>query len=646
MIRLAADAADPLYPDPLYPGEPHPDQGGEGFAASQQAGLAAAIALARADSAAALAPLRPKPHRHRERAFLPEPAVAPTAPVPAGDEPPGPAPVVASTAPAPAPSAPARSPAGLLDDRADFRAAPARAAAPERASTAPIANQISRRFAYVQAPLLIAILTIQAVETLGLVWSNTAFLDEATYLSAGHVIIAHWLHGTPTPAYSTFFAGAPVIYPPLAAMVASVGGLAAARILSLLFMLGTTALLWGTTAKIFGSAAGVCAATLFALTGATLRLGAFATYDAMALFLLAASAWCVASSRDRDDSAFRLVVGVVLLALANATKYSTMIFDPSVIAIAGLTVGRRDGFKPGIARSGYIAAGVIGLLGVLLTLGGPSYVTGVLSSTIARQPGTDPASLVFRDAWKWVGLICAAAAAGLILCVIRRDGRVQTMILAVLVLSGILAPLNQARIETAVSLSKHVDFGAWFAAAAAGYAVSRLGQVGRRTTVQLTAAVIFLAGLAIPVAIVGRAQAQAIFRGWPNSAALITELRSLTAMHRGNYLAEDYHVPTYYLESTTSWQQWSGTWYFKYSPPGSPRGLTGPAAYRAAFQVHYFALVVLDYQATPQMDRLIVADMQQAGGYQVVSVVPSTVGQYTIWAYGAPQQAAGQNGNG
>jgi hypothetical protein len=127
---------------------------------------------------------------------------------------------------------------------------------------------------------------------------------------------------------------------------------------------------------------------------------------------------------------------------------------------------------------------------------------------------------------------------------------------------------------------------------------------------------------------------------------MITELRSLTAMHPGNYLAEDYDVPTYYLEKTTTWQQWSGTWYFKYSAPGARRALTGPAAYRAAIESHYFSLVVLDNQATPQMDRLIAADMQQAGDYQIVSVVPSTVGQYTIWAYEAPQQAAGQNGNG
>jgi hypothetical protein len=612
------------------------------LAESQQQGLATAIALARADSAAALAPGRPMLHRPGRP--------APTSPRPGGPGPPGERAGRATVRPraaGPEPAGP--EPARPAPERTEFRAVGPAAAAegpvPALTRVRRTANRLSRRFGYVQTPLLMAILTFQAVQSLRLVWSNTAFLDEATYLSAGHVMIAHWLHGTPAPAYSTFFSGAPVLYPPLAAMAASVGGLAAARILSLVFMLGTTALLWGTAATIFGSAAGVCAATLFAVTGATLRLGAFATYDAMALFLLAASAWCVASSRDRDDSAFRLIAGVVLLALANATKYSTMIFDPSVIAIAGLTVARRDGFKPGIARSGYIAAGVIGLLSALLTIGGPSYVTGVLVTTIARQRGADPASLVLADAWKWVGLICVAAAAGLVLCLIRRDGRVQAMILAVLVLSGVLAPLNQARINTTISLSKHVDFGAWFAAAAAGYAVSKLAQVGRRTSVRLAVVVIALLAVAAPAAIVGRAQAWTMFQGWPNSADVVTELRVLAAKHPGHYLAEDYDVPTYYLENTTTWQQWSGTWYFSYVPPGSKRALTGPAAYRAAIGNHYFALVVLDFEATPQTDQLIAADMHQAGGYKVISVVPSSLGQYTIWAYQAPPQSAGQSGD-
>ena len=235
--------------------------------------------------------------------------------------------------------------------------------------------------------LLIAILTIQAVLSLRLVWSNTAFLDEAIYISAGHVEIAHWLHGTPVPAYATYFSGAPVIYPPIAAIADSIGGLAAARILSLVFMLGVTSLLWSLTSRLFGKRAAVCAAILFAILGPTLRLGAFATFDAMALFLLATSAWCMVSSQDRDDSALLLLAGTVLLALANATKYSTMLFDPPVVALAGLAIAGKHGVKAAVARSGCVATGCLGLISALLALGGPWYLAGVLYTTVSRSPG-------------------------------------------------------------------------------------------------------------------------------------------------------------------------------------------------------------------------------------------------------------------
>jgi 4-amino-4-deoxy-L-arabinose transferase-like glycosyltransferase len=493
--------------------------------------------------------------------------------------------------------------------------------------------------------LLIAILTIQAILSLRLVWSNTAFLDETTYLLAGHVEIAHWLHGTPVRPYATYFSGAPVIYPPIGAIADSIGGLAGARILSLIFMLGTTSLLWSLTSKLFGRRAAVCAAALFAILGPTLRLGAFATYDAMALFLLAASAWCMVWSQDRDDSALRLLAGTVLLTLANATKYSTMLFDPSVVALAGLAVAGKRGPKAAVARSGYVAAGVFGLISVLLAIGGPWYLTGALSTTVSRVPGGSSALPILTDSWKWVGLVCVIAAVGVIRCLVRRHDRVQVLILTVLATSGVLVPLNQARIHTTTSLSKHVDFGAWFAAAAAGYAISRLSQVGRWKFLHLAVTAFVLTVIAIPVGITGRTQASEMFHEWPNSARMTARLRSLTQHYPGNYLAEDDDVPAYYLQSTVSWKRWSSTEYFTYTPPGASDTLTGLAAYRAAINRHYFSLIIIDFFDTTRTDHEIVADMQQSGSYRVVALVPTSDGQYMIWAFEPPQESASRDGH-
>ena len=100
---------------------------------------------------------------------------------------------------------------------------------------------------------------VQAALSLRLIWSNTAFQDEALYLRAGHLEWARWLHGAPIPNFPAYFSGAPVLYPPMGALVDSVGGLTAARVLSLGLMLGVTSLLWATTARLYGQRAALLA---------------------------------------------------------------------------------------------------------------------------------------------------------------------------------------------------------------------------------------------------------------------------------------------------------------------------------------------------------------------------------------------------
>lgn len=119
-----------------------------------------------------------------------------------------------------------------------------------------------------QGLLLLAVLAVQAVLSLRLVWSNTAFQDEAVYLWAGHLEWSHWLYGAQIPAFQSYFSGAPVVYPPLGALADSYGGLASARVLSLFFMLAATALLYSTTRRIFDRRAAFFAAAPFAGLGA------------------------------------------------------------------------------------------------------------------------------------------------------------------------------------------------------------------------------------------------------------------------------------------------------------------------------------------------------------------------------------------
>jgi hypothetical protein len=501
----------------------------------------------------------------------------------------------------------------------------------------------ARPLAHLRWPLVIAILTVQAVLSLHLVWSNTAYTDEAIYLSAGHLEIAHFLHGAAVPSFQSWFSGAPVIYPPLGAVADSIGGLTGARILSLVLMSGVTGLLWSTTSKLFGMRAAFFAAGLFAVLGPTQFLGALATFDAMALLLMAGSVWCVVAAREHSDSTLLLIAGIVLLAVANATKYATAVFDPVVVVLAALVVADKRGRKAALGRGGYFAASVIAIVAVLWSLGGPLYVTGVLHTTLARAAGGTSPVLVLEDALKWAGVAGALAWVGVALCW-RYGTQARTPVLAVLGAAWLLVPLNQARIETLTSLHKNVDFGAWLAAPAAGYALAQLSRITRRRGVSLAATGLIGVIVLAPLAGLGWVQASSLFRGWPNSSLAIPALRSSTQENPGEYLAEDGDVPAYYLRSTVPFQRWSNTWYFSYTPRGGRR-LIGDAAFRAAIDAHYFDLIVLDGDATPGTDSKITADIGRAGGYSTVTVVPSSTGHYTIWAYQPPARPDRRRGH-
>ena len=221
-----------------------------------------------------------------------------------------------------------------------------------------------------------------------LVRADTAFQDEATYLWAGHLEWAHWLHGAPIPPFPTYFSGAPVIYPPLGALADSAGGLAGARVLSLVFMLGATVALWDAAGRLYGRRAAFFAAALFAVSGPALHLGAFATYDALSVLLVALAAWCVIRAGDRGEGTGWMVAAGAALAVANAAAYSSALFDLVVLALALLTAcpaGRRLAAR----RCATLLIVVVVLVTAGLLIGGSDYLTGVEQTTLARVGGAD-----------------------------------------------------------------------------------------------------------------------------------------------------------------------------------------------------------------------------------------------------------------
>ncbi len=484
-------------------------------------------------------------------------------------------------------------------------------------------------------------LAVQAAGSLRLLRADTAFQDEALYLWAGHMEWSHWLHGTTLPLFPTFFSGAPVLYPPLGALADSLGGLVAARILSLAFMLGATALLWGTASRLYGRRAAFFAAASWALLGPTLQLGAFATYDAMSLFFMTLAVWCATRAGLRQDETGWMMAAATALALANATKYASALFDPVIIAIVVLRAWRHaEGVKAAVSRGAALFAYVSAIVILLVTIGGGYYEAGIGQTTLTRMPGSDAALAVLQESWVVTAPVLVVALAGVLAGLLAERSRHGRLLLIVLAGAAALVPLEQARLHTLTSLVKHVDFGAWFAAIVAGYAVDRaigwLRPAGLR--VAGTGACVLLL---LILAQVGSAQSLQLAQDWPNAARFNAALGRLVGHHPGRALVETPSLAEYYLGPLgTHWKLWSSTRSIVLPSGHSISDVVGaagsPAAYARYIRADYFRWVALDFLATRPLDQDIAADLVRNPAYRVAARVPYGTGSYVIWEYAPP----------
>jgi hypothetical protein len=394
-----------------------------------------------------------------------------------------------------------------------------------------------------------SILVAQIVLAQRWIWSTAPFTDEALYLQAGHAELAHWLHNAPLPDYTSYFSGAPVMYPPLAALTDSAGGLVAARALSLIFMLATTAMVYMIGSRIFGGRAGALAALVFAVCGLVVHYGAFATYGPMSLLLLVAATWT--AIRIRDGRIGWLPACAVLITLANATKYGTAAWDPVVIGIIVLHGWDADRWRA-VGHAASVATTVIVLALGLVMLGGSAYTRGIVVTTLFRTIHWGPpssAGSVLARAFAMTGSLLLPAIAGVVMSILTRRPPTMTMFLGLLVLAAVLAPIEQARIHQIGSLDKNMGYGLPFAAIGAGYALSAgwelIARHGSRNELMATAAV---AIVVLAVLLSGRfARVQFRGQGIATASQVVTAIRD--SYRPGTLILSDSasRVEQYYL---------------------------------------------------------------------------------------------------
>lgn len=511
-------------------------------------------------------------------------------------------------------------------------------------------------------PLAI-ILCGQAVLTARLIHVSTASGDEGRYIYAGHQLIHEIFHGGGSPYYETYFSGAPVIYPVLAAMADHVGGIVAVRLMSMSFMLSATGLLYGAGKRLFGYWPGVAAAGLFAGLGLSEDLGALATHDALALMLTAASAYCaVRTSEDEPHPNRWLVLVPVMLLFANSAKYATLVFDPVVIGIAALQV-LPEGWRRVLTRVVALGLTTVVALALAAFLAGRAYINGFLFSTLDRKGGSwavfaavrVPPRTIVGDTLEWVGLVLLLGGLAFLLALtIREDRRRCGLLLGLLLFAGLLVTIESLHLHTVESMRKHDDIGIWFTCMAAGYLLARPSALVRSKAPSVAL------GLLVPIAIVGSGYhysklARSTYEAGTSllRRSAFGDLKPFLELPGGRYLIGglDNEQLVYSDHLAIPWWRLYDDVYIKYPVPG--RGgdihgeaqgptcyrmnqaktycmyLEGVAGWRAAIHAHFFALISMLGSHNSKQDTEIESIVTNTPGY----TLRTDIGGAPTWIY-------------
>ncbi|MDR2988278.1 MAG: glycosyltransferase family 39 protein [Nocardiopsaceae bacterium] len=471
-----------------------------------------------------------------------------------------------------------------------------------------------------------SVLVAQIVLTLRWIWRTAPFTDEALYLQAGHAEWAHWLHHAPIPDYASWFSGAPVLYPPLAAAADSAGGLAAARVLSLILMLATTAIVYLIGSRLFSRLAGGLGALVFAMCGLVVHYGASATFGPPSLFLLAAATW--AAIRIRDGTFAWLPACAIMLVAADATKYATLAWDPVVIGIIIMHGWDKDR-RLAIGRAASVAATVVVLDLGLVMFGGQAYARGIIVTTIFRSiqwGAPNSAASVLLRALALTGTLVLPAVAGVALSILSRRPRSLTIFLGLLVLAAVLAPIEQARIHQLGSLDKNMAYGLPFAAIGAGYALSAgwnwLARRGGLGELAASGAVVIVV---LAVILSGRfAKVQFRGQGITSATQVVTAIRH--SYRPGTFILSDSasRVEQYYLPAIPAF-----AWTRAYTQNARQKARVADQIRSCMVSVVVLRMNGRDYEQS--YDQTIVRLLAGTGSYQLAAVAEHGAYRTAVW---------------
>jgi 4-amino-4-deoxy-L-arabinose transferase-like glycosyltransferase len=479
---------------------------------------------------------------------------------------------------------------------------------------------------------LLCLLTLQGVVSL-VILRNTAFQDEALYMYAGRQIMAALRSGSPLiDPFSHYLSGNPYFYPLVASILDAWGGVDAARMLSLVAVMGTTACVYWVTLQLFGRESAIFGTAIFAFQGMVLFLARLATYDASCLLFIALSALVALRGGTARTPLLPLGIGP-LLVLAIQIKYAALLWVPSVLAILAWSTLQRRGWVQMALRVGLAAGSLLATWRLALAVLDDSFLVGLRGSTTNRAIGTPTPRLDLA----WQVILLAGIGLGLAFIGCLLVARRQRLMAVLWFGSALLAPAYHIYKMEPVSLHKHMAYALFFAAPVAGYAVARFVNAYQHPSSRDgVAGHTWLPGLAVCLIVfmVGVQQAIWEYHAWGNTVGMATDMRALVRPNAGHYLAEDMEVARYYLEDVTADWQWTGPFWFQYTN-SAHQHFFGLPAYKAALADGYFDVVELSYGIAAPLDNTVQSELGPGSHYALVAKAPYRnvygSGYYWIW---------------
>lgn len=319
-------------------------------------------------------------------------------------------------------------------------------------------------------PLLL-VLFVQAGVTAYGIATHGIFTDEALYLRAGTDEWAHWLHGAAIPQrYSGFFSGAYYLWPALGGIGSNAAGIVGARVITMLLTLGTTALVYFAGLRLRDGLLAGFAAAFAGLTGLLGYAGASATFEPLAIFFLTLAVYLII----RADGRWQwLAAAGVAAAMANASKFAAIAWDPVILGVAFFYHWQT--WTIALRRAAVTLAGLVVADAVLAAAGGASLMHALFTTTITRaHPPAglqSPAGTIITTSLALTGVALALAVLAIIASILTREHFSQTCLIGVMTLSLLIVPIDQARLDQLASLDRNLSLGVSIGALAAGYGI-------------------------------------------------------------------------------------------------------------------------------------------------------------------------------